>query len=122
MITVTIFNVIAVLYSYLSRYKRSELWLKITFFIIFLLIALRYNYGNDYPAYMKGFYKINDLSQIDYFDQSWHFEPGWIFLCRLFEPFGFSALVAFVSLLFCFVFYKIISKFVQPKYHWFSVF
>lgn len=123
MFTVAIVNTIVILFAYLAKYKDCEFFLKVSFFCIFLFLALRYNYGNDYPGYLRGFLEVTNQTSIDYFDQeSWHFEPGWLFLCRLFQPFGFFALVAVLAGFSCFVYYSFIKKHVSPNYYWFSVF
>jgi hypothetical protein len=122
MTTVFIFNIIVVFFSYLARYKGCEFFLKVSFLLIFLFLALRYNYGNDYRAYFEGFFSLNRYVSIDYSDQAWHFEPGWIYLCRLFKTLGFFAMVAVLAAFNCFVFYRFIKKYVSSGYYWFAVF
>lgn len=122
MITVAIFNIIVVYFAYLARNERMEFWLKGSFILIFLFLALRYDYGNDYSGYLEGFLKMNRIDVIDYFDKDWHYEPGWILLCRLFKPFGFFALTAALALFNCFVYYYFIKKYVPSDYYWLAVF
>lgn len=122
MITVAIFNILVVFFAYQARYKRTAILLKVSFGLIFLFLALRYDYGNDYSGYLKVFIEINQVETIDYFDKYWHFEPGWIFLCRLFGPFGFFAMTAVLALFNCFVYYRFIKKYVPPAYYWLAVF
>ncbi len=122
MFTVAIINLSAVFFAYLARNKSGEHFLKLSFFIIFYFMALRYNFGNDYSAYMNGFYIINSNPNISYWGGDIHFEAGWIFLCRLFKPFGFFALIAFISLFNCIVYYRFLKKYVLPNYYWFAVF
>lgn len=122
MITVAIFNIVFVLFAYLAQYKGGEHFLKVSFFLIFLFLALRYNYGNDYPAYLKGFLNINSLVSIDYSVEYFDFDPGWVFLCRLFQHFGFFAMVAVLAAFNCFVYYRFIKKYVPPYYYWIAVF
>jgi len=86
------------------------------------LLALRYRYGNDYVAYLQGFLDINRYTMIDYFNVSSHFEIGWIFLCRVFRPFGFFAMVAVLAAFNCWVYYRFIKRYVSPRYYWFAVF
>lgn len=122
MTTVAILNIIVVLFAYLARYRRTKFGLKVSFFIIFLFLALRYDYGNDYSGYLRHFLTINQYAWIDYFGKSLHFEPGWTFLCRLFEPLGFFAMMAVLALFNCVVYYRFIKKYVPPAYYWFAVF
>jgi len=122
MITVAIFNSIVVFYAYLARHKRTEFWLKVSFVLILLFLAFRYDYGNDYYGYLKKFQEINQVRSIDLFDKDFRFEPGWIFLCRLFKPLGFFAMTAILALFNCFIYYRFIKKNVQPDYYWLAVF
>jgi hypothetical protein len=122
MITVAIFNVIVVFFAYLARNKGHEYFLKVSFLFIFLFLALRYDYGNDYQVYLQGFLEVNRYVSIDYFDKSWYYEPGWLFLYRLFNHVGFFALVAVLAAFNCFVYYRFIKKYVTPDYYWFAVF
>jgi len=122
MITVTTINTLVVFFAYIARHKSMEFFLKLAFTLIFLLLALRYNYGNDYPAYLKDFIEINKYFTINFFDSDWHYEPGWLFLCRLFKPIGFFGMIAVLSFFNCFVYYKFIKKYVPPGYYWFAVF
>jgi len=122
MTTVAIFNISVIFYAYLARQKPTEFWLKGSFVLIFLFLALRYDYGNDYGAYLKTFQEINRISSIDFFDKYWRFEPGWIFLCRLFKPLGFFAMTAALALFTCIVYYRFIKKYVPQNYYWLAVF
>lgn len=122
MITVALFNSLVVLCAYLARYKGYEFFLKISFFLIFLFLALRYNYGNDYSSYINLFLNTNNKDSIDYLDNTSHFESGWLFLCRLFEPLGFFAMVAVLAAFNCLVYYEFIRKYSPPDYYWLAVF
>lgn len=122
MITVVLLNILVVFFAYQARHKRTVFLLKVSFGLIFLFLALRYDYGNDYSAYLKRFLEINRVETIDYFDKYWGFEPGWVFLCRLFGPFGFFAMTAVLALFNCFVYYRFINKYVPPAYYWLAVF
>lgn len=122
MVTVITLNIIFILFAYISRYTYLKNGLKISFVLIFLFLALRYNYGNDYKSYFEGFITINQFKEIDFFDKSLHFEPGWIILCRLFKSIGFFAMVASLALFTCIVYYNFIKKYVPVKYYWFATF
>lgn len=122
MITVAIFNIIFVFFAYLARYKNCEFFLKISFFLIFLFLALRYDYGNDYKAYLELFLDVNRYESIDYFDESVRTDPGWLFICRLFKPLGFFTMVTFLAAFNCVIYYRFIKKYVSPDYYWLSTF
>ena len=89
---------------------------------IFLFLAFRYDYGNDYMGYYQVFLDVNQYSNINYYHIAFHYEPGWLFLCRLFAPIGFFGMVIFLSLITCVAYYSFISKYVPPKYYWLAVF
>jgi hypothetical protein len=120
--TIVIFNIAFVLLAYLAQYKGQAYLLKVSFFLIFLFLALRYNYGNDYQPYFDGFLRLTSYSSVDYTDEDEYFEKGWIFLYFLFKPFGFFALVAVLAAFNCFIYYRLIKKYVLPNYYWLAVF
>ena len=122
MSTVLFLNIFVVLSAYLARYKGFKFGLKISFLLIFIFLAIRYDFGNDYMGYYEGFISLNSYSSINYFDPSLHYEPGWIFLCRLFQPLGFFSLVIFLALFNCIVYYFFIKRYVPVRYYWIAVF
>ena len=121
MVQVIILNLIAVFFAYLTKYK-VEFGLKASFIAIFIFLALRYDFGSDYQNYYNGFININKYSSINYFNESIQFEIGWIFLCRLFGPFGFFSLIVFLAAFNCLVYYYFIKKYVPVNYYWLAVF
>jgi hypothetical protein len=125
MITVAIVNIVMVYFAFFARYKNWQFLLKFSFIILFVFLALRYDFGNDYHVYLKDFLKLNPFSTIDYFSKASTFEPGWTFLCHLFRPLGamgFFAMTALLALFNCFVYYRFIKKYVPPDYYWLAVF
>lgn len=145
MIVVILIGISAVLFAYIAQFKRLRFCLKISFLIIFLFLALRYNYGSDYPSYLKTFLDVGNLGfeaisefWTDIFFYNLIFEgndelqlasslalttePGWRALCLIFQPFGFFAMIAVLALFNCFVYYYFIKKYVPPAYYWFAVF
>jgi hypothetical protein len=126
-----IVNIIAIVLALFSKKKDSK-WLKRAFFVIFIFLAIRYGYGNDYMGYLRYFLDvnqyvygfstyINNLFDFDAYSGLREMEVGWMFICKLFQPFGFFAMVAILSGFYCFIYYKIINDFVPPSYYWFSV-
>lgn len=124
MITVLFVNILAILFAFAEDKKLIKHGLKISFLIIFLFLALRYDYGNDYAGYLDGFYEVNKHSWIDYTNtkELFHYEAGWVFLNRLFEPLGFFAMIAFLAAFSCYVLYRFMRKYVPLKYYWLAVF
>ena len=120
MITVVILNVLAVFFAYLESKKILKHGLKISFFLIFLFLSLRYDYGNDYFSYLSHFNEVNSYDYFDYFADS-HYEIAWSLICRLFYPFGFFAMVAFIASVNCYVFYSFFKQYVPSNYYWFAV-
>lgn len=119
---VILLGILTTTLAYLAKYKQFGIGLKVSFFLIFLFLALRYNFGRDYPAYLTDFIKINSYSNIDFFDKSLYYEPGWIFLCWIFEPLGFFGLIFVLAFFNCLIYYRLIKKYVQVQYFWLAVF
>lgn len=121
------FSLIAVFFAFLSRYRSFKFGLEISFLILAIFMGIRFNWGNDYSAYLDMFYKntfTNDFSK-DYFieiltDENSEF--GWKILNMLFKPFGFFSMVFVLTFFEYFVLYKAIKKYVAPKWYWLAVF
>jgi hypothetical protein len=60
-----IFGSSVVLLAALVRCRNAQWCLKIVRVLIFLLLALRYDFGNDYLAYLQAFDVISHLDRID---------------------------------------------------------
>lgn len=124
MIVTIVLGVFAVIFAFLAKYKNIKYGLEISFSLIFLFLAFRYNFGNDYKSYYTDFIEITRTQKIDFYYGTYQrtIEPGWIILCRLFKPLGFYSLIAFISLIFCIVYYYLIKTYVPKNYYWLSVF
>lgn len=122
MIATIILGIFSVLFAYLAKYKHAQWGLKASFILIFLFLALRYNFGNDYEAYLTSFigYSQNNLNDL-YFYMLIN-EPGWILLNWLFRTLGFFAMTAVLALFSCVVYYRFITKYVPVKYYWLAIF
>lgn len=120
MIHLIIYGQIAVLFAYFNKFKKDNIFLFLSFFVIFVFMAFRVDYGNDYSAYQQMFTDINNNIS-DYEIGNSRTEIGWILLNKMFKPFGFQAMIAFTSLISCICYYLFIVKFVDEKYHWFSI-
>lgn len=123
MVSTLIMGFLSVLFAYLGKYENIKWGLKGSFILIFSFLSMRYNYGNDYGTYLNDFSVIKDSSILDfYISKNMRIELGWIVLCKLFSPLGFFALVAFLALFNCIVYYRFISKYVPSQYYWVAVF
>lgn len=115
-----IIGLIAVILTYLTRDRQNGFGLKLAFAVIFVFMALRYDYGNDYMNYLDGYNEITSNIQIFLTEMKW--DPGWNLLHILFKPFGFFAMVAFMSLATAVVLYRFIRDFVPAQYQWLAMF
>ena len=122
MIVTLLVGIISVFFAYLARYNTTRWGMKVSFVLIFLFLALRYNFGNDYKFYLSFFNKINQYEQHNYFHSSEQIEIGWVLINRLFQPFGFFIMTAILALFNSVVYYRFINKYVQVNYQWFAVF
>ena len=113
---------ISVFFAYLSRFLRNNWGLKISFIIIFIYLALRYEFGNDYEWYLISFNSLKEFDLVDFFEVILPYEPGWIFINWLFKKIGFFSLIIFTSLINCLLYYYLIKKFLPVKLYWLAVF
>lgn len=123
MIIVTFIGVLAVLLSFIRN--RQFDGLKIAFVFLTLLGAIHYNYGNDYNGYY--------LRYLNYINSSFSWaslpeekEAGWYLLNvgfgKIFGDNGFYWMIAFLSVLQNCIIYKLIKKYVDPKWFWLATF
>lgn len=122
MIVTIVVGLFSVLFAYLAKYKNAQWGLKVSFFLIFLFLALRYNFGNDYNTYLYFFSEISQYDLIDVFDKSQVLDLAWILLNWLFRSFGFFAMTAVLAFFNSVVYYRFIKKYVPGRYYWLAVF
>lgn len=127
MVESIIVSLVAVLFAYMARFRRGELWLKLSITILTIFLSIGYNWGNDVVSYEAMFHAAKDYGA-SLFDFSGggsiveKGEFGWIVLNRLCQPIGFWGMRI---LLFCFegfVIYRLIKHYVSPDYYWMAVF
>jgi hypothetical protein len=90
--------------------------------LIFVFLALRYNFGNDYKVYFDVFFANIQYDEIYSFYTTQQIEPGWLFLNWLFRPLGFFVMTAVLALFNCVVYYCFIRKYVPVRYYWLAIF
>lgn len=116
----------AVMLALLSTKKNKSLGLEMSFVILTIFLSLRYGYGNDYFNYLE-LYAGYTKSNVGLFDFA-HYgimkskEWGWIFINKLFKPFGFFSFIIFITIVENFIIYRFVKKNVPPKYYWLAVF
>lgn len=109
--------------------RNKELVLRYVFISITLFLAIRYNWGNDYLNYLLNYEEIQSYgfkmfgfgSYIDNFRNN---EIGWGFINILFGKLnlGFFGLIIVLTVVENYLIYKLISKYVDPRYYWVAIF
>lgn len=123
MLITLIVNIIAVILAWCSRFKKGKMALLASFSVIFLFLALRYDFGIDYMGYYYAFEEVRDMPFSDLHHASL-LDFGYVFSNWLFARLGldFYCFVITLSFLQCYILYKIIKEYVPPEYHWLAVF
>lgn len=123
MIVTIILGLFSVLFAYLAKFKNAAWGLKVTFTLIFLFLALRYNFGNDYETYIGLFNRIKINGDLA-FDKNMYifYEPGWMILNWLFRPVGFFGMTMAIALFYSITVYHLIKKYIPYQYYWIAVF
>lgn len=121
--TILLLSSLAVFISFFARFKQTKHALELSFLIIFLFTALRYNYGTDYLSYFNIFEEAIEYSSIFSIEfDNFNSEPFWIIICYLFKPIGFYGMIMVITAFFCYTYYSLIVKYVPQKYFWLAVF
>ena len=117
------FNIIALLFALkgsLTKHSRGLLYSVIS---VFVFLAIRYDFGNDYLHYLERFHEINQYNSfsLDMFLIKGN-EFGWVYLNHIFKPFGFFGMQIFLAGFSCYILYRFIEKYVHQKHYWFAMF
>lgn len=92
------------------------------FLCIYIFMAIRYDYGNDYMAYLDIFNESADIDIDSLYQYEGRSEIGWVLLCSFFNSIGFFGFVAVLSFFNCVVYYHLISKYCPREYYWLAIF
>jgi transmembrane protein EpsG len=115
--------VLCVFFSWLQQIGALKNGLKLSFFLVFLFLAMRHDYGNDYSGYYNGFLALQSLQDEDFYFKGNEF--GWLYLNYffkyLFGDIGFHVMLASMAGFTCFVLYRFITKYIPLKYYTFGV-
>lgn len=122
MIIVTFVSLLTILLTYLAKYRNFRYGFEIAIVILICILGIRYNYGNDYLSYYKMFQEINSYGTLSEACNAIVIENGWIILNRIFAPFGFPALVFFLTIFQFGSFYYLVKKYVDRKHRWIALF
>lgn len=123
MIVVVSTCILAVVLTYLSKYKNFHWGFEVGFIIVTIVACLHYNYGNDYMRYYFHWQDYAQYSFSEIFNSEDRQEPGWILLNWLFGfKYGFFVLVIVLSIFQNFVFYKLIKDFSPLNWRWLGFF
>jgi hypothetical protein len=121
-------GILSVLFAFLGSKTQNYKYVSISFFILFVFLALRFDFGNDYLAYYNHFEKIKDSfwSDIDFLYGenliSGQMEFGYVLFVKLLTlSSNFYFLIALHSLFMCWVYYSLIKKNVEIEYAWLAV-
>lgn len=123
MVVTLILGFICIFFNLIAYFNKSDWGLKLSFFLIFLFLGLRYNYGNDYLTYIELFNRVKENGDIA-FDPTMYlvYEPGWMLINWIFRPIGFFGLMLVLALFYSLTFYKLIKQYVPYQYYWIAVF
>lgn len=123
MIVTLILGLLCILFNFIAYFQKSDWGLKLSFFLIFLFLGLRYNYGNDYETYIGLFNRVYEEGNIA-FDPSMYlfYEPGWMILNWICRPIGFFGMTMVLALFYSITVYSLIKKYVPYQYYWIAVF
>jgi hypothetical protein len=129
MIATFIIGFICMFLAFLAWNQKSTKFLLFAFVILYIFLALRYNFGSDYMTYYSLFNDIRDsswsylkgFSNLGVMGETMEF--GYIYLNKVFSTFsGFFFFIAFHSLLLCMVYFSLIKKYVNIQYAWLALF
>ena len=123
MLTTLVFSILAVFFAWLEDNNSFKYGLRFSIATIFIFLAFRYDFGNDYMAYLQVFKDVNalDLSENNIFTIT-EYEMGWFYLNRAFKFLGFFAMTAALAAFNCLVLFRFIKRYVPPGYYWFAIF
>ena len=119
MLIVTIANFFAILIAFWGRILRKEkLYFLIAIIFLICFYSIRTDYGNDFSGYEEIFERTNLYNFANIEDNGDQIEIGWKVLNLIFAPFGFQALIAFLTIIQFFTIYWLISKYAHKTNYW----
>lgn len=127
MIQALIVSFLAILLAYFAKKHAGNDLLKLSFAILGVFWAIRYNWGNDYLAYYAMYESINSID-VSWFDfeglkalQENRGEVGWVLINKLCKPIGFFGMIIALSCIETFILYRFVKRYVPKNWWWVSV-
>lgn len=125
MYVVILTTLFALTFSYLASKNRVKYGLDIAFLAVTFIQAIHYKYGNDYLGYYDDYRMItsNTFNWDDLLAGNFWKEPGWALINFFFARYGgFYMMVAVLSVVYNFIYYKLIRTFLPRNLWLFGVF
>ncbi len=123
MVVTLILGLLCILFNFIAYFQKSDWGLKLSFFLIFLFLGLRYNFGNDYVTYLELFKTVKENPEVAFDEKMYIFyEPGWMILNWVCRPIGFFGMTIVLAFFYSFTVYRVIKKYVPDRYYWLAVF
>lgn len=123
MIFYVILVVLSVLLTGLQQIGVGKDGLKLSFILVFLFLALRYDFGNDYMGYFQGYLSLESLNDDDFYFKGNEF--GWLYLNFIFKSLfgdvGFHLMLACTAAFTCYTLYRFTIKYIPPNYYTFGM-
>jgi hypothetical protein len=101
------FNTIALFFAWKASLNKKYNGLAYSIITIFIFLAIRYDFGNEYMSYFMNFYEINEYDNFSIKVD----EIGWIYLNYIFKPFGFISMQIFLAGFSCYISVSYFFKF-----------
>lgn len=111
--------IFGVFFTWLQQVGAMKNGMKFSYFLVFLFLTLRYDYGNDYSGYFNGYLGLQSLQDEDFYFKGNEF--GWLYLNYffkyLFGDLGFHVMLGFMAAFTCFVLYRLTIKYIPKKFY-----
>ena len=127
MLFTTTVSIVAIILAHLSQFKSKGRLFELSFILLTIVAAIQYGYGSDYMRYYDLWeqqYRSYDVKEFlaNFFNSLDWTEPGWILLNAIFGfNYGFFVLIAIISVVENYIFYRLIKDYVPVKWRWFAV-
>ena len=114
--------ILAVFFTWLQQVGAIKNGLKVSYFLVFLFLALRHDYGNDYSGYFNSYLELKSLQDEDFYFSANEF--GWLYFNYVFKylfgDLGFHIMLAMMAAFSCFVLYRLTTNYIPPSYYVFA--
>lgn len=119
-------GLVAILFAFLEDKHVLNKGLIFAFLALTVFLSIRYDWGNDYLSYLKGFNEIglyySSISDLFSPNAFLRYEIGWHLLCILFKHIGFFAMVMVVTIVENVLLYFFIRRYCPQGWYWLALF